>query len=97
MGNDGIFISETEPNVIGNTTWLRILPDSGREWYEKVEGVWTLVRTEPAPAIAGHTHDNLDHLADIVALLASGVSGTKTLGGHTLTFDHGVLTGFEVA
>lgn len=48
-----------------------------------------------ASSVGEHEHDGLEHLPDIVALLSNGVTGTKTIGGYRLTFNHGVLTGFE--
>lgn len=96
MGNDGIVISDSEPTTqIGKFTWLKISPDGSREWYEKTDGGWLLVKTEDAPATVDHTHPNLEYLGDIVTLLNSGLTGFRTIQGYTLTFNHGVLTGFE--
>ena len=44
-----------------------------------------------------HTHEELDQLADIITLLNSGVTGTRTIGGYTITVNHGIITGFEEA
>lgn len=96
MGNDGLVISDSEPTTsIGKFTWLQIDQDGTRKWYERANGGWGIVKTESAPAPAEHTHPNLDNLADIVSLLASGITGSKTVGGYKFTFNHGVLTGFE--
>lgn len=48
MGNDGIVVSATEPTetTIGKFTWLQILPDGTRNWYERSDGGWSLVKTE---------------------------------------------------
>ena len=47
MGNDGIVILDTEPTtVVGKFTWLQILADGTRKWYEKPDGGWQLVKTE---------------------------------------------------
>lgn len=95
-GNDGLIISESEPTEeVGRLTWLQILADGSRKWYVNTTGSWVLVKAESAPAFAEHTHPNLDTLADIVSLLASGVTGSKTVGGYKFTFNHGVLTDFE--
>ena len=60
MGNDGIVISESEPTTnVGKFTWLQILPDGTRKWYERLNGGWALVKTEAAPATANHTHSEL--------------------------------------
>lgn len=96
MGNDGLVISDSEPTTnVGKFTWLQILPDGTRKWYERTNGGWSLVKTEDAPALSGHTHPHLDDLADIVTLLNNGVTGSKTVGGYKFTFNHGVLIGFE--
>ena len=96
MGNDGLVISESEPTTqIGKFTWLQVLVDGTRNWYEKSDSGWELVKTEVAPAEADHTHPHLGDLADMVTLLGSGVTGSRTIQGYTLTFNHGVLTGFE--
>lgn len=94
MGS-GLIISETIPDIDNRYTWLKPLPDGSREWYEPTDGGWTLVKTDPAPAEADHTHPNLDELADIVALLSSGVTGTKTIAGHQVTFNHGILVDYQ--
>lgn len=61
MGNDGIVISDTEPTtVFGKFTWLKILPDGSRKWYERADGGWTLVKSEPVPALANHNHGGID-------------------------------------
>lgn len=70
MGNDGIVISDTVPVGAFKATWLRILPDGSREWYELVGNDWTPVKTEAAPALASHTHSslNLDVTEDHIRL-----------------------------
>jgi hypothetical protein len=97
MGNDGIFVSDSQPDHPGKITWLKINPDGSKEWYEREEGEFSLVKSESAPVSSDHTHPNLDHLADIVNLLNGGITGSKTIGGYTFTFNHGVLVGFEEA
>ena len=48
MGNDGLVISESEPTTnVGKFTWLQILADGTRKWYERSNGGWSLVKTEP--------------------------------------------------
>lgn len=101
MGNDGIVISDLEPNDnVGKFTWLKINPDGSKEWYERADGNWQLVKSETAPASADHTHDTLNNL-NITGMFGiggdRGVTGSKTFGGYTLTFKEGVLTGFEPA
>ena len=57
--------------------------------------LWLGVPEPDTIATTDHTHPHLDDLEDIVTLLNNGVTGSKTVGGYTLTFNHGVLTGFE--
>lgn len=96
MGNDGLVISDSEPTTeIGKFTWLQVLGDGSRKWYERSDGGWGVVKTEDAPATADHTHEGLDNLPDIVSLIATGITGSRTVGGYTITFNHGILTGFE--
>jgi len=45
--------------------------------------------------VKSHSHEGLEHLLDIITLLNSGITGSKTVGGYKFTFNHGVLTGFE--
>lgn len=59
MSNDGIIISDSEPTSLNKVTWLKILPDGSREWYEQSGTGWSLVKTEAAPASANHTHADL--------------------------------------
>ncbi len=59
MSNDGIIISDSEPTSLDKVTWLKILPDGSREWYERTGESWALVKTESAPALANHTHADL--------------------------------------
>lgn len=48
MGNDGLFISESQPiEDSGKFTWLQILTDGTRKWYERSNGGWALVKIEP--------------------------------------------------
>jgi len=98
MGNDGIFVSEVAPDAAGKITWLKILPDGGREWYEHIDGSWELVASEDAPAfptsieaaIAAHAAKATAHHP-----IPDGLTGTRVIDGHTLTFTAGILTGYE--
>lgn len=96
MGNDGIVISESEPTTeIGKFTWLQILGDGSRKWYERSDGGWQVTKTEDAPATVDHTHEGLSELPDIITLLNSGITGTRTIAGHQVTFNHGILVGYQ--
>lgn len=85
-----IIISDTEPNIPASTGFS----ESDWKWYNTSNGMWYDRNGGWTMQGAEHTHD---HLADMIALLNSGVTGTKTIGAYTLTFDHGVLTNFEGA
>lgn len=76
----GVIISETEP-MVGSLLWIK--PSTG-ELFEPSVGGWQEAQTD------------LKQLPAIVTLLNNGVTGSKTVGGHKFTFNHGVLVGFEV-
>ena len=61
MGNDGILVSVTEPTEtnIGKFTWLQILTDGTRKWYERADGGWTLVKTESGGISVDITEDHV--------------------------------------
>ncbi len=91
--NDGIVISDTEPTVQGKVTWLKILPDGSREWYEPSDGGWSLIKSEPAPALANHshpTHGNINFTGTISADGYAGINSRITLGNKKLTFKEGI-------
>ena len=61
MGNDGIVVSDSEPTTqIGKFTWLQVLSDGSRKWFEKADGGWQLVKSEVAPAEVDHVHSQSD-------------------------------------
>lgn len=62
--------------------WLGYEEEENK-WYKWVNGEWVEIT---------HTHSDLE---DIVALLSNGITGSRTVQGYTLTFNHGVLVGFE--
>ena len=99
MGNDGLFITNDAPEHVGKVTWLKILEDGSREWYEKVDGEWEMVASEPSPATPSDIATAIaDHAAIATAHhpIPDGLTGSKTIGGYKLTFTAGLLTGFEV-
>ncbi len=61
MGNDGILVSLTEPTEtnIGKFTWLQILADGTRKWYERSDGDWALVKTELGGISVDLTEDHV--------------------------------------
>ena len=95
MPGSGLIISDTTPVTANRYAWMRPMPDGSVEWYEPSDGGWVLTRTDPVPstpasvaaAIAAHTAD-----ADAHHVL--GLTGSRSVGGHTLTFTNGILTGF---
>uniref|UniRef100_A0A6M3L136 Uncharacterized protein n=1 Tax=viral metagenome TaxID=1070528 RepID=A0A6M3L136_9ZZZZ len=98
MANDGIQVSSTEPEVAGKVTWLKILPNGSREWYEKNDGGWTLVESEEAPATVNHSHTELGDINFTGTISVDGdegLTGERTVGGYTLTFKKGLLVGFQ--
>lgn len=96
MRYGSIFIDQ-DPNELNpeldppGWAWLKPTAD-GLELYTYEDNNWVL---KCRMSLTDHSHENLEHLGDIVTLLNNGVTGTKTVGGYTLTFNHGVLTNFE--
>ena len=99
MGNDGIVISDSEPTTaIGKFTWLQILPDGTRKWFERADDGWQLVRTEDAPATVQHSHPTLsdtNFIGTVSADGSQGLTGQRTVAGYILTFKKGLLVGFQ--
>lgn len=98
MANDGIIISDTAPTGKNKYTWLRILPDGTREWYEPDDDSWQLVKTEPACAELDHSHPehgDINFTGTVSADGDAGLTGQRTLAGYTLTFKKGLLVGFQ--
>lgn len=88
----GIVISESAPETSNKDYWFK---PSTQQWFEVSNGDWSQVADIPDFAAVDHSHSGLDDLPDIITLLNNGVTGTKTVGNYTLTFNHGVLVGFE--
>lgn len=93
----GMIVSESQPEMVNRYTWCKPLANGSVEYYELSDSGWNKVYTLPAPAALDHTHTGLDDLPDIITLLSNGITGSKTLGGYTFTFNHGVLVGFAPA
>lgn len=74
---------------------LVINEDGSRDYYIPSAGGFVKERSVPAPALSDHTHAGLSQLQNIITLLSSGITGSKTIGGYRFTFTNGLLTGFE--
>ena len=95
MPGSGLIISEETPVTANRYAWMRPRPDGSREWYEPSDGGWQLVRTDPAPpSVADIAALITAHTADEDAHHVLGITGSRSVGGHTLTFTKGILTGF---
>lgn len=96
----GLIISDTQPTDVSYYTWLKINPDGSKNWYEWLNNQWTLVKSEAAPASADHSHSELGDInftGEISVGGDSGITGSRTIQGHTITFKKGILTGFSQA
>lgn len=99
MANDGIVVSDSEPTVPGKVTWLKILPDGSREWYEKSDSGWTLAKTEPAPAAANHshpTHGDINFTGDVSVGGNEGITGDFEGTFKKIKIVKGIITEFEL-
>ena len=90
------------------TKWIRVDPEtgglyrynSGNGQYDialpiAISAITDLQTTLDGKSETSHTHDGLSELSDIITLLNNGVTGSKSVGGYSLTFNHGVLVNFE--
>ncbi len=99
MANDGIIISDTAPTASDKIIWLKILPDGSREWYERSDGNWSLIKTEAAPAAADHSHATLGDINFTGTISADGDEGiTGTYEGTVkkIKVVKGIITEFEL-
>ena len=105
MGNDGIVISESEPtNSIGKFTWLQILTDGTRKWYEKSNGGWQMVKQEE-PSVTVDAEGNVlptniqIHNLNITGNLFyngdNGANAEVTAGGIHMVVKEGIVTTLE--
>ena len=93
MGNDGITVASSEPDVQGKVTWLKINPDGSREWYENVNGTFTLIESEASPATTDHSHPTHGDINFTGTISAGGYAGWNervTVGNKKLTFKEGL-------
>ena len=89
-----------EPEILENgwvntnpdrTKWIRIDPESGGLYrYNSENGQYDIALPIALSAITGLT----DALAGKSPTF-TGLTGTRTIDGHILTFTNGVLTGYQ--
>jgi hypothetical protein len=99
MGNDGIIISDSAPTNKVKATWLKILEDSSREWYELVDNSWVLTKTEAAPAAADHTHathGNINFTGTVSADGQAGITGEYEGTFKKIKVQDGLVVDFEL-
>ena len=88
-----VVVSDVEPSIPPNGynifDWKWFQPSTGR-WYSYDSG-WVLLGGDPQNI--GSVNFNGSVLADGNA----GLTGTRVVGNHKLTFTKGLLTGFEAA
>lgn len=99
MGNDGIIVADASPEVQGKVTWLKILPDGSREWYEQDDGSWSLVKSEVAPASADHshpTHGDINFTGTISVGVVAGMTGEYEGTFKKIKIINGIVTEFEL-
>lgn len=100
MGNDGLVISSTEPTTtVGKFTWLQILPDGTRKWFERSDSGWAMVKEEEAPALADHshpTHGDINFTGDVSADGDEGITGEYEGTFKKITISKGIITEFEL-
>lgn len=93
MANDGLIVSPAEPvGIVGKFTWIKPV-DGVLEFYEKVNGEWSLVHTQ-TPHCPAQVDNDVNFTGDIYAGGEKGLTGSRTIGGYTITFKNGILTGF---
>lgn len=102
MGNDGLVISDSEPTTqIGKFTWLQVLPDGSRKWYEKSDGGWVEVKSEDAPVSANHSHPthgdiNLTGIVSVGGVAGLNLNTQDEIKKITnLVIVNGIITQFE--
>jgi len=107
MGNDGLVISESEPTTnVGKFTWLQILTDGTRKWYERLNGGWQLVKQEEPPVTVDgegvvspqniQIH-NLNITGNLFCKGDNGANAEVTAGGLHMVVKEGIVTTLEEA
>jgi len=73
------------------TKWIRVDPESGGIYrYNSENGQYDI----PLPIALSAITGLIDALAGKAPIFI-GLTGTRTIGGHTLTFTNGILTGYQ--
>lgn len=102
--NDGIVISSSEPTSDNKVTWLQILEDGTRKWYERIGNEWVLVKTEAAPVTVDgegvvspfnlQIH-NLNITGNLFYNGDNGANAEVTVGGLHMVVKEGIVTTLE--
>ena len=96
-----IIISDTEPTLpspsgYDATDWKWFNINNGK-WYDYGDG-WEEMPEQDIFALLNHTHPthgDINFTGTISVDDYVGISGTRTIDGHTLTFKNGILTGYQ--
>lgn len=106
----GVIVSETEPERSNryywfkpsNRKWYELNPTL-TAWEEKFDEA-PLITQEQLDALVNvyaavaHTHTTFGDISFTGSISvdgSAGITGSKTLGGYTITFKKGILTGFN--
>ena len=94
---NGIIVADSPPSGVTGYAWIRVMPDGSREWrhLDIPTQQWVLDSTEPAGVDEAAVVSLITtHAANEDAHHALGLTGARTIAGHTFTFTKGILTGY---
>ena len=74
--------------------WLWLKPSTG-ELFERSGGEWALSTTLSLADHSHPTHGDINFTGTISVDGQEGLTGSRTIEGHTLTFKNGILVGYE--
>ena len=95
MGN--LFIG-IEPEALSRCPqgWVWLKPtDGGIEIYALEDGTWGLQATISLASHSHPTHGDINFTGAVSVDSEAGITGARTIDGHTLTFKNGILVGYE--
>jgi len=90
--------------TVDKSTWLVELPDGSREWRERINGGYSVVKTESAPVTTDSegnvTQDNvqiknLNIKSNLFVDGDNGVNKEITVGGLHMVVKEGIITTLE--